>query len=333
MSSSNELQELATYCLPHEKQIFEYMKTIEYLKKQNQDNPLFTAEISQLEMNVQNLQKKKYAAGSLSSWERVLIARHPKRPRTIDYVRGITDNFVELFGDRTYGDDPSIIAGFATIDGQKCVLIGQEKGNDTETRIQRNFGMCNPEGFRKALRVMKIAEKFRLPIFSLIDTPGANPQLEAEERGQGWAIAHNLREMSALTTPIIVLIIGEGCSGGALGIGIGDMVGILEHSYYTVISPEGCASILWKDTNKKQQAASVLKLNAEHLLELGIVDEVLAEPLGGAHHDVQAVFSSVKGFFVEKFHMLKRIRPDLLVEQRYNKFRVIGRFLDEKGSL
>jgi len=327
MMSSKEYPENSGYCLPHEKQIYECLKTIAHLKKQNQDNPLFTAEIRQLEMNVENLQKKVYS--ELSPWDRVLISRHSKRPKTIDYIYSIADDFVELFGDRAFGDDPSVIGGFATIDGVRCVLIGQEKGNDTQSRIQRNFGMCNPEGFRKALRIMKLAEKFRLPILSLVDTPGANPQLEAEERGQGWAIAQNLREMSSLATPIIVLIIGEGCSGGALGIGIGDVVGMLEHSYYTVISPEGCASILWKDTNKKQQAASVLKLTAEHLLELGIVDEILPEPLGGAHHDPQAVFTLVKKFFVEKFHMLKRIRPELLVEQRYNKFRVMGRFVDE----
>ncbi|MBS0634617.1 MAG: acetyl-CoA carboxylase carboxyltransferase subunit alpha [Verrucomicrobia bacterium] len=319
------------YYLPHEKQIFEYIKTIEHLKKQNQDNPLFCSEIRQLEDKLHKLQKNVYSA--LTPWERVLISRHPQRPHTIDYVKNIAENFVELFGDRTQGDDPSIIGGFATIGGVKCMLIGQEKGGDTESRVQRNFGMVNPEGFRKAMRLMKLAEKYGLPIVSLLDTPGAYPGLEAEQRGQGWIIAKNLQEMSQLATPVIVLIIGEGCSGGALGMGVGDVIGMLEHSYYSVISPEGCASILWKDASKKQDAAAALKLNAEFLHDAGIIDEILVEPLGGAHHDTEAVYSVVKKFIVDQCAILGRISPELLLEQRYNKFRTIGRYNEHQKLL
>lgn len=323
--------EKQNYYLPHEKQIFEYIKTIEHLKKQNQDNPLFSTEIRSLELKLEKLQQKVY--DDLTPWERVLISRHPLRPHTIDYVKNITENFVELFGDRIQGDDPSIIGGFATIDGVKCMLIGQEKGGDTESRVQRNFGMVNPEGFRKAMRLMKLAEKYSLPIVSLLDTPGAYPGLEAEQRGQGWVIAKNLLEMSQLATPVIVLIIGEGCSGGALGMGVGDVIGMLEHSYYSVISPEGCASILWKDSGKKQEAAAALKLNAEYLLEAGIVDEVIPEPLGGAHHNPRIVYDRVKKFIVDKYAMLRRISPELLLEQRYTKFRIIGRYTERQPNI
>jgi acetyl-CoA carboxylase carboxyl transferase subunit alpha len=312
------------FYLPHEKQISECIKRIEHLKKQNQ-----LTEIHQLEQNLESLQKKIYT--ELSPWERVLISRHPLRPHTIDYVKNIADDFVELFGDRLHSDDASVIGGFATIDGIKCMLVGQEKGGDTESRVKRNFGMVNPEGFRKAMRLMKLAEKFQLPVVSLLDTPGAYPGLEAEQRGQGWAIAHNLREMASLATPIIVLVIGEGCSGGALGMGVGDVIGMLQHSYYSVISPEGCASILWKDTNKKQEAAAALKLNAEQLLELGIVDEVIEEPLGGAHHDTDAVFKKVKAFISDRYKILKRTSKELLLEQRYMKFRCIGEFIEATG--
>jgi acetyl-CoA carboxylase carboxyl transferase subunit alpha len=309
--------------LPHEKQISEYLKTIEHLKKQDKDNPLFTAEIKKLEQKLDKLKEKVYS--NMTPWERVLICRHPQRPHTIDFIKNTTEQFVELFGDRVHGDDHSVIGGFARIGGVKCMVIGQEKGSDTESRVYRNFGMVNPEGFRKALRLMKMAEKFNLPIVSFLDTPGANPGLEAEERGQGWAIATNLREMSRIKTPIIVLVIGEGCSGGALGMGVGDIVAMLEHAYYSVISPEGCASILWKDSNKKQEAATALKLNSENLLELGIIDEIIPEPLGGAHHDPQIVYKRVKQFIVDKWEILKNIPPDVLLEQRYAKFRAMGK--------
>lgn len=315
------------FYLPHEKQIVEYIKTIEHLKKQNRDNPLFTSEIMLLEDKLEKLQASAYQ--KLSSWDRVLISRHPQRPHTIDYVQNICDNFIELFGDRVCSDDAAIIGGFATIDGMRCVLVGQEKGDDTESRMRRNFGMVNPEGFRKALRLMKLAEKYGLPIVSLLDTPGAYPGLEAEQRGQGWVIAENLRAMSQLNTPIVAVVIGEGCSGGALGMGVADVVAMLEHSYYSVISPEGCASILWKDAGKKQQAAEALKLNAEFLHENGIVDDIISEPLGGAHHNKNMTYDAVKGYIGEKLRMLLRICPELLLEQRYAKFRSMGAFIEK----
>lgn len=321
-----EIEDKQNFYLPHEKQIVEYIKTIEHLKKQNQDNPLFTSEIRQLEDKLGKLQAKVYR--ELTAWERVLISRHPQRPHTINYVENICDNFVELYGDRTFSDDAAIIGGFATIDGMKCMLIGQEKGDDTESRMKRNFGMVNPEGFRKALRLMKLAEKFSLPIVSLLDTPGAYPGLEAEQRGQGWVIAENLRAMSKLKTPIIAIVIGEGCSGGALGMAVADVVAMLEHSYYSVISPEGCASILWKDAGKKQEAAEALKLNAEFLLKSGIVDDIIKEPLGGAHHNCRQVYDSVKAYISQEIHVLARIQPELLLQQRYEKFRKMGAFLE-----
>ena len=313
--------------LPHEKQINEYIKTIEHLKKQHQDNPLFHSEIRKLEQKLEVLKQKVYS--ELTPWERVLICRHPSRPHTIDYVKHLCTSFHELGGDRNFSDDHSIIGGLAKIGNMKCVLIGQEKGHDTESRINHNFGMVNPEGFRKAMRLMKLAEKFHLPVVSLLDTPGANPTLEAEERGQGWAIAENLRDMASLKTPIIVIVIGEGCSGGALGMGVGDVIGMLEHSYYSVISPEGCASILWKDSSKKIDAASALKLNAENLLDMHIIDAIITEPLGGAHHNPEQTYENVKRFILEQYEILKMIHPEILLEQRYMKFRRIGQTLSQ----
>lgn len=311
--------------LAHEKQILEYMRTIDRLKAQNQDQSLFTSEIDKLEQKVELLKKTVYS--KLNPWERVQISRHPGRPHTIDYIEKLTDDFQELAGDRLYAEDQSVIGGMATIGGIRCMIIGQEKGNDTESRIKRNFGMVSPQGFRKALRLMKLAEKFSLPVITLLDTPGAYPGLEAEERGQGWAIAANLREMSQLKTPIVVVIIGEGCSGGALGMGVGDVIGMLEHSYYSVISPEGCASILWKDAAKNIQAASALKLNSENLLELNVIDEILAEPMGGAHKDPAATFKTVKKFILEQIGILNQIPIDLLLQQRYLKFRKMGKWV------
>lgn len=311
--------------LPHEKQIHEYIKTIEHLKRQNQSNPLFSNEIYKLEQKLESLKKKIYS--ELTPWQRVTICRHSMRPHTVDYIKNICTTFHELCGDRSFGDDQSIIGGFAKIGEMKCVIIGQEKGFDTETRIRHNFGMMNPEGFRKAMRLMKLAEKFKLPVVSLLDTQGANPRLEAEERGQGWAIAQNLRDMASLQTPIIVVVIGEGCSGGALGMGVGDVIGMLEHAYYSVISPEGCASILWKDASKKIEAAAALKLNAENMLDLHIIDAVIDEPLGGAHHDPLIACENVKRFILEQWQMLKMIPTEILLEQRYLKFRRMGQVL------
>lgn len=312
--------------LPHEKQIQEYIKTIEHLKKQSQDNPIFKAEIRKLEQKLDKLKQQVYA--ELTPWQRILICRHPARPHALDFFKNMCERFVELSGDRLFRDDHSMVGGLAQIGGVKCVVIGQEKGHDTESRVYRNFGMLNPEGFHKALRLMRLAEKFHLPVISLLDTPGAYPGLEAEERGQGWAIAHNLREMARIQTPIIVVVIGEGCSGGALGMGVGDVIGMLEHAYYSVISPEGCASILWKDAAKNVEAASALKLNAENLLELKIIDAIIPEPLGGAHHDVQQTYENVKQFILDQMNILRRIPQSLLLEQRYLKFRQMGQYTE-----
>lgn len=310
--------------LPHEKEIYEYIQTIERLKKQSQDTPLFNTEIRKLEQKLVKLKQKIYS--ELTPWQRIMICRHVNRPHALDFIKGMCSKFIELSGDRCFGDDHAIVGGLATIDGMNCVIMGQEKGHDTDSRVHHNFGMLNPEGFRKALRLMKLAEKFKLPIISLIDTAGANPVLEAEERGQGWAIAQNLKEMSLIQSPIVVVIIGEGCSGGALGMGVGDAVAMLEHAYYTVISPEGCASILWKDPSKKVEAATALKLNAENLLEMKIIDAVIPEPLGGAHCDPQQAFHKVKEYVLEQIGILLRIPTPLLIEQRYMRFRQIGQF-------
>ncbi|PIS03072.1 MAG: acetyl-CoA carboxylase carboxyl transferase subunit alpha [Chlamydiae bacterium CG10_big_fil_rev_8_21_14_0_10_42_34] len=311
--------------LAHEKQIVDVQQTLLKLKEQNKDNPLFSKdELVKFEKKLDHLRQKVYS--ELKPWERVAICRHPQRPHAIDYIENLADEFVELFGDRTFQDDHAIIAGLAKIDGQKYVIIGQEKGKDTDSRIHRNFGMPHPEGYRKAMRCMNLAAKFNLPVITLIDTPGAFPGLSAEERGQGWAIANNLWEMSRLPTPIIVILIGEGCSGGALGIGVGDVIGMMEHSYYSVISPEGCASILWKDPSKNEVAASALKMHVEDLLELKIVDQKIAEPLGGAHLDPKVAFANVKAFIKEQWEVLKTVQIENLLENRYQKFRKMGKF-------
>jgi len=281
-------------------------------------------DIGHLHDKLNDLSSRVYS--NLTPWDRVMICRHPERPHTIDYIENMCDEFVELCGDRTFGDDAAIIGGLARIGGQKFIVIGQEKGNDTESRVYRNFGMMNPEGFRKALRLVRLADKFSLPVVSFIDTPGAYPGLEAEERGQGWAIAYNLREFSRIATPIIIVIIGEGCSGGALGMGIGDSVGMLEHSYYSVISPEGCASILWKSAEKCIAAASMLKLNAEDMLGFDIIDTIISEPTGGAHNNPDVIYGNVKTFVLEQWEKLKTMPAEELVERRYMKFRRMGMF-------
>jgi acetyl-CoA carboxylase carboxyl transferase subunit alpha len=310
--------------LPHEKQILEYQQTLQQLKDQNKNYSILTSEeLVKMEKNLELMKKTVYS--QLKPWDRVAICRHPQRPHAIDYIQNLSDEFVELFGDRTFQDDHAIIAGLAKIGSQKYVVIGQEKGKDTESRIYRNFGMLHPEGYRKAMRCMRLAAKFQLPVISLLDTPGAYPGLTAEERGQGWAIASNLWEMSRLPTPIIVLLIGEGCSGGALGMGIGDVIGMLEHAYYSVISPEGCASILWKDASKNSIAASALKMHVENLLELGIVDQMIEEPLGGAHLDPKVAFTNVKSFIQEQWERLRSIPLEVLLENRYQKFRKMGK--------
>ena len=311
--------------LPHEKPIAEYEKTVQQLRNQAEENSLFsTKELKELEKKLAQLKKKVY--GSLTPWQRVEICRHPERPRSIDFIQNMCDDFVELAGDREFRDDPAVVGGFAHIGDQKFMVIAQEKGCDTESRLKRNFGMIHPEGYRKALRLAKVAEKFHLPVLFLLDTPGAFPGLTAEERGQGWAIAMNLRELARLSTPSIVVVIGEGCSGGALGMGVGDMIGMLEHAYYSVISPESCASILWKDPTKKVQAASMLKMQAEDLHELDVIDTIISEPQGGAHHDTDVVYDNVKRFVLETWDALKGLSPEILLERRYQKFRNMGRY-------
>jgi acetyl-CoA carboxylase carboxyl transferase subunit alpha len=249
----------------------------------------------------------------------------------VDYLAALCEEFTELFGDRLFRNDPAIIGGLARIGGKKFVIIAQEKGCDTESRLKRNFGMPHPEGYRKALRLMKLAEKFSLPVLCLIDTPGAYPGLAAEERGQGLAIATNLLEMADLKTPIIAVLIGEGCSGGALGIGVADVIGMLEHSYYSVISPEGCASILWKETKMSARAAEMLKIHAEELLAGGIIDEIIEEPLGGAHNDPTFIYSRVKQFILEQRKLLSKYSTADLLEMRYQKFRRMGQLKRESN--
>ncbi len=315
--------------LDHEKQVCDYEQTIARLKEQDKINGIWTdEEIIKLESKLEQLKTKVYS--QLSPWERVNICRHPKRPRSIDYIKNLCENFTELFGDRQFSDDRSIIAGMGVIGGEKFVIIAQEKGFDTESRLYRNFGMPHPEGYKKALRMMKLAAKFNLPVLSLLDTPGAYPGLAAEERGQGWAIANNLMEMSQLPTPVIIVLIGEGCSGGALGMGVGDVIGMLEHSYYSVISPEGCASILWHDSAKSEEAAKMLKMQAEDLLKLGVVDTVIEEPQGGAHHDPKDVYEKVKVFILKQRKILSAFSKEEILRERYQKFRKIGFFIKEK---
>ena len=319
--------------LAHEKQIAEYEKLILQLKGQNQSNALWSEEeLVKLEGKLEELKEKVYS--ELTPWNRVAISRHPSRPKSLDYIKNICESFTEIYGDRLYSDDHAIIAGFAKIGGVKFMVIAQEKGNDTQSRLFRNFGMPHPEGYRKAMRCMRLAAKFNLPVLSLLDTPGAYPGLSAEERGQGWAIANNMWEMSRLPTPILVVLIGEGCSGGAIGMGVGDSIGMLEHSYYSVISPEGCASILFKDTSKNEQAASILKIHVEDLLRFGIVDVKISEPPGGAHLDPSVVYAGVKEFVVSQWNLLKQIPLETLLEQRYEKFRKLGKFtIEDKAEV
>lgn len=281
-----------------------------------------TRAIQALEKKIFDLKKETFE--NLTGWQRVQLSRHPDRPYTLDYIYEITSDFIELFGDRNVSDDKAMIGGLGTIDGQTFMLIGQQKGRNTKQRQMRNFGMANPEGYRKALRLMKIAEKFNKPIITFIDTPGAFPGLEAEERGQGEAIARNLKEMFMLKVPVICIIIGEGASGGALGIAIGDRVFMLENTWYSVISPESCSSILWRSWDYKEQAAEVLKLTAKDMKELKLIDGIIKEPLGGAHIDVKWMASEVKKLIVDTYKSLKTLPVDELIEKRIDKFTAMG---------
>jgi acetyl-CoA carboxylase carboxyl transferase subunit alpha len=279
-------------------------------------------EIERLEEKARRLREEIYS--KLTRWQRVQLARHPQRPYTLDYVERMITDFVELHGDRAFGDDPAIVGGVGRLGPKKIVLIGHQKGRDTRQKLFRNFGMPHPEGYRKALRLMKLAAKFRRPVVSLVDTPGAYPGIGAEERGQAEAIARNLFEMSHLPVPIVVLIIGEGASGGALGIGVGDRVLMMENTWYSVISPEGCAAILWRDSTKAEQAAEAMKLVASDLLQLGVIDDVIAEPVGGAHRDYDTAAQILKERILKELDELEKIPPAELIEQRIEKYGKMG---------
>src|SRR6187397_1689681 len=260
----------------------------------------------------------------LTPWQKTQVARHPNRPYMLDYVAALFTEFVEVHGDRRYGDDPALVTGFALYKDRPVAVIGHQKGRDTKQKIYRNFGMPKPEGYRKALRVMKLAEKFARPIFTFVDTPGAYPGLDAEERGQAEAIAFNLREMSALRTPIVVNVTGEGGSGGALAIAVGDRVNMLEHAVYSVISPEGCASILWRDASRAEQAATAMKITARDLLAMGLIDEVIEEPAGGAHANPDALFKTADEVLWRQLTELRKVGNAKLPDLRYQKFRAMG---------
>jgi acetyl-CoA carboxylase carboxyl transferase subunit alpha len=302
------------------------MEMQEYARETGVD---LSEDIKRLTRKAQSLRKDIYS--KLTPWQRVQLARHPDRPYTLDYIERILEDFVELHGDRYFADDPAIIAGMGKLDNERVVVIGHQKGRDVKQNLFRNFGMPHPEGYRKASRVMKLAARFNLPVISLLDTPGAYPGIGAEERGQAEAIARNLFEMSHLPVPIIIAIIGEGASGGALGIGVGDVVLMMENCWYSVISPEGCAAILWRDNAKANLAADAMKLTAPDLLELKVIDKIVDEPPGGAHWDHDKAAVILKKYLSDEIKRLKKIEPTELVRQRVEKFSEMG-FWSEKGK-
>ncbi len=312
---------MAAPVLEFEKPIIELENKIEEMRRY-QDNLDIRAEVENLEKKVEELKKSIYK--NLTRWQRVQLARHPERPYTLDYIYLMTEDFVELHGDRLYGDDKAIIGGFAKIDGRKVMIIGHQKGRDTKSNLYRNFGMPNPEGYRKARRLMELAAKFNVPVVTLIDTPGAFPGLEAEEHGQAEAIAKNLFVMSRLRVPIVVVIIGEGASGGALGIGVGDRILMLENTWYSVISPESCSSILWRSWDYKEQAAEALKLTPNDLLSQGIIDRIVPEPLGGAHKDHKKTAETLKNILIEEIEALSKLSEVKLINSRLEKFGKMG---------
>ncbi len=314
---------MASTPLDFEKPIIELEKKIEEMRSISGQVDI-ASEISNLEIKINNLRDSIFK--NLTPWQIVQLARHPERPYTLDYINLMTENFIELHGDRQFGDDKALVGGFAELDGRSVMFIGQQKGRDTKSNLYRNFGMLNPEGYRKALRLMKLAEKFNKPVVTLIDTPGAFPGIEAEERGQAEAIAKNLFEMSRLKVPIIVVIIGEGASGGALGIGIGDRVLMLKYCWYSVISPESCSSILWRSWDFKEQAADALKLTANDLHKLGIIDRIVEEPVGGAHRNHLEAANLLKAVLLEELELVSKLKKDKLLENRINKFGEMGFF-------
>ncbi len=325
-------QRAAYEILSFEKDIVEMEVKIEELEYLSKDTGLnLNGEITGLK--AQLAQRVNEVFRSLSAWERVQVARATGRPQASHYVEGMCDDFMELHGDRLSRDDPAIVAGLARIGDTRCVVVAHRKGRNTKEKIACNFGSAHPEGYRKALRKMKLAEKFQLPIVTLIDTPGAYPGIGAEERGQAWAIAENLEEMFRLRVPIVCVVIGEGGSGGALGIGIGDRVLMLEHAYYSVISPEGCAAILWRDRERASDAADALRLSASHLLDLGVIDGVIEEPVGAAHRHPAAAIDAVRARILESLQELEGTPVERLLEQRYEKFRRMGTLFEAASPL
>jgi acetyl-CoA carboxylase carboxyl transferase subunit alpha len=309
--------------LDFEKPVKDLIEEIENAKHRQEKTKIdMTDVISRLDQNI--LEKRKAITENLSSWQRVQLSRHPDRPYTMKYIEKMTENFVELFGDRNVKDDKAMVGGFASLDGETVMFIGQQKGINTKMRQMRNFGMANPEGYRKALRLMRLAEKFNKPIVTLIDTPGAFPGLEAEERGQGEAIARNIYEMIRLKVPVICVIIGEGASGGALGIGVGDKVFMMENTWYTVISPESCSSILWRSWENKEVAAEQLRLTADKMLGFGLIDGIIPEPIGGAHWDYDESAKILRNYLVPVLQELKRKTPEERVNGRIEKFGKMG---------
>jgi acetyl-CoA carboxylase carboxyl transferase subunit alpha len=313
--------------LPFEKPLAELHDKIAQLRKLSiEGNIDLSGEIEKIERRADQVKKEIYL--NLTASQIVQIARHPNRPDTTSLTRLVFDSFVELHGDRVFGDDPAIVGGIGTIDGHRVVVIGHQKGHDTKENIRRNFGMPNPEGYRKALRLMQMANRFKMPIITFIDTPGAYPGLEAEERGQAEAIARNLREMAGFSVPIVSFVIGEGGSGGALGIGVANKLYMLQNAVYSVISPEGCASILYRNASKADVAAESMKIIATEIVKLGVADGIIPEPLGGAHHDWNAVSAHIKATVLNELNTFKALPEQAIKSQRYDKFRAMGRFLE-----
>ena len=309
--------------LDFEKPVKDLIDEIENARHRQEKTKIdMTDVIQRLDQNI--LEKRKEITANLSSWQRVQLSRHPDRPYTLKYVEKMTENFVELYGDRNVRDDKAMVGGFGTLNGHTVMIVGQQKGINTKMRQHRNFGMANPEGYRKALRLMKLAEKFNKPIITLIDTPGAFPGLEAEERGQGEAIARNIYEMTRLRVPVICVIIGEGASGGALGIGVGDKVFMMENTWYTVISPESCSSILWRSWESKEIAAEQLRLTADKMLSFGLIDGIIPEPIGGAHWDYDQSAEILKNYLIPVLDELKQKTPEQRVSERIEKFGKMG---------
>lgn len=318
--------------LEFEKPIKDLFDQIEQLKNTAAKNSIdLSASIQQLEEKIE--EKKVEITQQLTSWQKVQLSRHPDRPYTLSYIERICTDFVELHGDRSFKDDKAIVGGFGKIDGQTVMILGQQKGHNTKMRQLRNFGMANPEGYRKALRLMKLAEKFNKPVVTLVDTPGAFPGIEAEERGQGEAIARNIFEMLRLKVPVVCVIIGEGASGGAMGIGVGDRVYMMANTWYTVISPESCSSILWRSWDQKEKAAEELKLTSDHMLGFGLVDGVIPEPVGGAHWDHDEAATMLKKQVISALAELKNIDPDTRIDQRIEKFAGMGRWIEQNQQI